>query len=330
MTSRRRLRSVLAIFCAAVSSLASRVASAEEGGTGHYLPGSMADFMDGVPQTETFLVRYNLLSYQGSVSAEQPLPIAGIAALDADADIIGHGLTMLWRPPLDLGERWSYAMSATVPFLSVDVSANVRVPVPGPGNNTVSVRRSDHEGGVGDILLIPLMLNYNVSPDLNVNFRFGAYAPTGSYEVGRLANTGKNFWTFEPTLAVLYFGQTNGRELSVFAGADFNQENPDTDYKSGTQFHVEATAAQHFPLAGGLAGMGATGFWYEQLGPDTGDGATLGDFKARSVGFGPVASYVHKVYGHDLLAELKWLHEVDTKRRLEGDTIFLKVIFKFW
>ena len=35
------------------------VAMAEEGGSGHYLPGSMASFIDGVPLKETFLMRAN-------------------------------------------------------------------------------------------------------------------------------------------------------------------------------------------------------------------------------------------------------------------------------
>lgn len=64
--------------------------------------------------------------------------------------------------------------------------------------------------------------------NLNLNFRTGIYAPTGDYEVGRLANTGKNFWTFEPTLGLMYFGLNNGIEASVFVGADFNTENPAT------------------------------------------------------------------------------------------------------
>lgn len=117
------------------------------------------------------------------------------------------------------------------------------------------MRRSDSESGLGDILLFPLMLNYAVSPDLNVNFRVGLYAPTGDYEVGRLANTGKNFWIVEPTLGVIYFGQKNGRVASLFLGVDFNEENPDTEYKSGTQVHLDGTLAQHFQLVGGTGGM---------------------------------------------------------------------------
>jgi hypothetical protein len=268
---------------------------AEEGGSGHYMPGSMSSFVDGVPAKEAFIARYNLINYSGSVSVNQPLPIAAVKTLGADATIWGQGLTLLWRPPIEIGEHWSYAISATVPFMWADVSANVMV-----GQTTV--RQSSSVNGLGDIVLMPLMLNYNVSSNLNVNFRTGIYAPTGGYEVGRLANTGKNFWTFEPTLGLMYFGVRNGREASVFVGANFNTENPDTYHQSGTQFHVDGTLAQHFPLFGGLAGVGVSGFWYDQITGDSGSGATFGDFKSCTVGVGPAPSHVFKVGKIDVLA----------------------------
>jgi hypothetical protein len=60
-------------------------AAAEEGGSGHYLPGSMASFVDGVPLKETFIARLNLVYYQGSIGAQRPLPIGGLTALGASA-----------------------------------------------------------------------------------------------------------------------------------------------------------------------------------------------------------------------------------------------------
>ncbi|MBP1689094.1 MAG: protein involved in meta-pathway of phenol degradation, partial [Deltaproteobacteria bacterium] len=106
-------------------------------------------------------------------------------------------------------------------------------------------------------------------------------------------------------------------------------ENKDTDYKSGKQFHVDGTLAQHFPLFGGLAGAGVSGYYYQQVTGDSGSGATLGDFEGRTVGVGPVVSYTKKVGGHDTVFELKWLHEVETKNRLEGDIAWFKAVYKF-
>ena len=303
-------------------------ARAEEGGTGHYLPGSMASFIDGVPANETFLARLNVVNYDGSVGRNVRLPIGGQTTLGADASSWGYGLTLLWRPSFDLGEKWSYAMSATIPIVTLDVSARVLTDVPGGGQ--VEVKRSDSQSGLGDVVLMPVMLNYNVNPDINLNFRLAAYAPTGDYKVGRLANTGKNFWSVEPTAAFMYLGQKNGREASLFVGADFNEENSDTNYKSGTQIHADATLAQHFPWLGGLAGAGITGHYYKQVTADSGSGATLGDFEGKTAGYGPVVSYTSKIAGNDIVAELKWLHETDTEKRLKGDIYWFKFVYKFW
>jgi hypothetical protein len=118
------------------------------------------------------------------------------------------------------------------------------------------------------------------------------YGPDGELKdsVDQDTNTGKNFWTVEPTAAVVYLGQKNGIEASLFLGADFNSENNDTDYQSGVQVHMDGTLAQHFPLWGGAAGAGITGGWYEQVTDDSGDGAKLGACKARAHYLGPVVS----------------------------------------
>jgi hypothetical protein len=242
--------------------------------------------------------------------------------VNVEAESYATGLTLLWRPKLELAPGLSYALSTTIPYIWLEVDGDVTA-------GTRTVRQTSRVDGLGDIILMPAMLNYALSRDLHLDLRGGIYTPTGNYEVGRLANTGKNFWTFEPTLGLLYLGQKNGIEASVYTGMDFNTENEDTQYQSGSQFHVDGTLAQHFKLAGGLAGVGVTGFWYDQVTGDSGAGATYGSFKGRTTGVGPALSYVRKVGCADLIAEIKWLHEVETRNRLEGDYLWLKLIFKF-
>ncbi len=299
---------------------------AEEGGSGHYMPGSMASFADGVPADPTFTARLNYINYDGDVAADIRIPISGMSTLEARAKSNALALSLLWVPDWNLGEKWSYAMSATIPWVSIEILAKGVSSIAG---RSLSKNLTDKVTALGDVVLMPLMFNYNINKDLNANVRLAIYTPTGSYEVGRLANTGKNFWTVEPTAALIYFGQKNGIEASLFFGVDFNTENKDTNYKSGAQAHIEGTLAQHFPLWGGIAGGGISGFWYRQVSADSGAGATFGDFEARANGIGPVLSYVSKVSGKDIIAELKWLHEFDTEKRLEGDTAFLKLAVKF-
>ena len=294
---------------------------AEEGVTGHYVPGTISSLMDGVSPSEVLIVRLNGLYYDGGVKGDIEIPIGGQTAVGATVKTAAVGLTAFWRPAWgELSEKWGYAMSATIPFVHVEVEVSAE---------GTTLEPKSEKSGLGDIVLMPLMFNYHLNDDININSRLAIYAPTGDYEVGRLANLGKNYWTFEPIVAFMYLGQENGREASIFFGADFNTKNPDTNYQTGSQIHIDGTLAQHLPIGKGLAGIGVTGFWYEQVEGDSGSGAILGSFKARTTGVGPSLTYSRKIGNHNLVAELKWVHEVGVRRRPEGDSFILKAMLTF-
>jgi len=188
-----------------VCSILSPKASAEEGGTGHFLPGSMSSFIDSIPTSGSFFIRYDMAHYRGEMETNRALPNAGLTALNVDAESYINALTFLWRPPLDFGEKWSLAVSGTIPHISLKTSADVLI---GAGK---SIPIEDTIDGIGDILLLPLMLNYQFNENWSSSMWLGLYAPTGSYKTRRLANTCKNYWTVEPTLSFMYFGKENGR-----------------------------------------------------------------------------------------------------------------------
>lgn len=317
MKTNKKLSNVLKI---GLLSLTVTFTVAEEGGSGHYVPGSMASFMDGVASEPTFIVRLNYMNYQGSSSVALPRSGGGIIA-NADATTNALAATVFWAPDWDLGwgDRWQFAMSATIPMLNMDLSGGV-----------LGITRQNDRTALGDIVLIPLMVNYNVNKDLNINARLAFYAPTGDYELGRLVNNGKNFWTAEPTLGIVYFGQENGIEASLYFGVDYNWENSDTNYKSGTQIHFDGTLAQHFPFAGGLSGVGVTAYWYDQVNDDSGEGVApffANDFQAKAAGWGPVLSWMDKTGTY--IAELKYISDFENENRLDGDTLWFKFITKF-
>jgi hypothetical protein len=296
-------------------------AYAEEGGTGHYLPGSMASFLDATPTSGSYGLKLNAVYYDGSLGRD-PITFAGLTLQDVKAESYALGLVGFWSPKLDLPEQWSYATAVAVPYVWVEVEGTVSA-------GGLQGRKSDSINGFGDILLFPLMLTYAVSPDFKVDGRLGIYAPTGRYKVGRLANTGKNYWTFEPALGLYYFGKENGIEATLIGAVDLNTKNEDTEYQSGTQLHVEGALAQHFPLLGGFAGVGATAFWYDQITDDSGSGAVLGGFQARTTGVGPAISWAGKLGSCEIVSEVKWLPELETRNRLEGDYFWMKLVAKF-
>ncbi len=61
-------------------------------------------------------------------------------------------------------------------------------------------------------------------------------------------------------------------------------ENNDTDYQSGTEFHLDFTANQFLSETFAL---GVRGYYYNQFTGDSGSGARLGDFQGESFGLGP-------------------------------------------
>ena len=300
---------------------------AEEGGSGHYAPGASASFIDALPGKPGLAIANFFNYYDGSASISRPVPIGGLLTAGLDATAYSDTIVALYTTPLRLLGGY-YTVGAAIPYVWMKVKGEVQVAVPGVGSITRTKRDSDN--GIGDILLYPFMLGWTgLNNDLKYDVRLGVYAPTGDYEKGKLANVGKNYWTFEPAASLSYMSSKMGLELSAFAGIDFNMKNTETEYRSGTQFHLDLTVAQHLPLFGGIIGIGANGFWYQQVSGDSGSGATLGNFQGRTLGVGPVLSYITKLWGKDLAAEIKWLPEMDVEKRLKGDYVWFKLAIAF-
>lgn len=306
--------SVLAVICGAP-------AAAEEGGSGHYMPGGVGSFIDAFPLGRPGPAYMNSFGYyNGSVGGGRTLPFGGLLATGVEATAYVQTSIFLYQTPWKL-LGGDYGVGLVVPFIWMEVEADVRL-----GDRAVSLR--DTADGFGDLMLLPIMLGWQRG-DLKYAVSLGIYTPTGDYDKGHLANVGKNYWTFEPVGSFSYLSSDIGLEVSGFAGFDFNTGNDKTDYETGDQFHLDLTVAQHLPLFGGIIGLGAATFYYQQIDGDSGSGAVLGDFKGRTVGIGPVGSYVTKIGDASIVAEAKWLPELEVENRLKGDIVWAKFVLLF-
>ena len=81
------------------------------------------------------------------------------------------------------------------------------------------------------------------------------------YELGRIANLGANRWGLDLGSAFTMGNFKKGREFSGVLGVTLNGENPDTDYRSGTDLHLELTYKQLLKVAAdnGLTLLDPTG-----------------------------------------------------------------------
>ena len=297
---------------------------AEEGGSGHYMPGAAASFIDAFPGRTSLAAVPTYTYYQGEANANRQIPIIGGTALRLEATVNALSVPLIYQTPIEL-LGGHYAAGVVLPFARVETTGSLTF----ANTNIPSGFRRDTASGLGDVALLPFMLGWT-NGDLKYDTRLLVYAPTGEYDQNDLANVGKNYWSFEPVVSLSYISSKIGLEVTTFAGVTFNTKNEDTDYQTGTQFHADLTVAQHLPLGKkGLIGLGANAFYYQQISGDSGAGAVLGDFEGRTVGVGPVLSYVTKAGQTDVIAEVKWLPELDTKGRLEGDYVWFKVALLF-
>mgnify|MGYP003830411485 CR=1 FL=1 len=306
---------------AAVVILVPLSAPAEEGGSGHYMPGANASFVDALPGRPGPAVANFFAFYDASVHVSK---LGGLVVAGIDATAYADTVLALCRTPLNLLGGY-YVVGVAVPYVWMEVEGEVQFINPKTGS-TVTRRVRDTASGFGDITVYPFMLGWTgLGGDLKYDIRLGVYVPTGDYVKGDIANVGKNYWTFEPAVSFSYISSRMGLELTAFAGFSINTKNDDTDYRTGNQLHLDVTVAEHLPLFGGLMGLGASGCYYDQVSGDSGSGAVLGDFEGRSASVGPVLSYATKIGKKDFVAELKWLHEFDVTNRLEGDYVWFKL-----
>ena len=300
---------------------------AAESGMGHYVPGAFADFGDMAPPPGVFAAMNWYNHYNGSAGGSVQLPLGGLLAGNLSATCNTEMFGGVYTTPYGiLGGKFAFAV--LVPYIWMDVTGTITGT--GPRGRAFTITRTDTADGIGDMAFVPFWLNWT-SGDFKWGVQLDIYAPTGQYNTGQLANVGLNYWTFEPMATFSYISKKIGLELSGTVGFDINTINSATDYQSGEVFHIDATIAEHLPLFGhGIIGIGANAFYWKQLTGDSGSGARLGPFETEMSGIGPVLSYISPTFcGHTIVAEVKWLPQIDSSRTLNGDYIWAKVSLAF-
>lgn len=296
---------------------------AGEGGGSAYLQGTFNDFAAAVFGPPGFYLRNDLYYYEGDIGAR---PLGGRVAADAEQELWLNLLKLAYLSDTELwGARVGYAI--TIPYADVDVGASATVPAVG-----ADAFRSGGETGFGDIYINPLMLSW-VRGNNHFKFAPGIVVPTGKYDEDKLVNIGRNYWALDVAGSYTYLNPETGREFSATAGVYFNDENPDTNYTTGNEFHLDWNITQYFSES---FGVGFAGYWYEQISDDKGTlagGLTAQDdfdgFRGSGWGLGPSFVYNTQVGDRTVSVIGKALFDIDSKNRFEGDIYMLSAAFQF-
>ncbi|MGJ7512933.1 SphA family protein [Pseudomonas baetica] len=207
----------------------------------------------------------------------------------------------------------NYGFGIVLPFFKMDAELKVQTPA-GPMKLEADPFR------MADTFFIPLILQWNVSPNFFVNSYFGVTAPTGDYDKKRLVSPGTNHWVYSPGLSATYITDS-GFEVSSNFQVDFSSRNQATNYKNGVEYRHEFAVGQHM----GPWTVGLGGFYYRQISDDNAPNLTTGNRAAVTAlgpavaffkpGLPPVSAHIYK--------------EFDARNRGEGYTFAVRISQSF-
>jgi hypothetical protein len=177
---------------------------------------------------------------------------------------------------------------------------------------------SDSLTSVGD--LYPMAsLRWNAGVHNQMTYLTGDI-PVGDYNPNRLYNLGIGHGAIDGGGGYTYFNSAAGQELSAIAVFTYNFKNPDTQYRSGVDFHLDRGVSQFLSKQ---VFVGFVGYAYQQVTDDPGQNPILGGFRSRVFGIGPQLGYLFPVGDMQYYLNLKAYGEFNAEHRPSGWNVWL-------
>ena len=287
-------------------------ALADEGAASTWLPGQFASFA-AVPGDPGFALETIYYTRSASASASGTFPIGAslTAGYTINENYVFVTPSYTFSDPVLNGQLW-----LGVTFAVGHVESGVSAVLSGPFGS-FAASDSDFMTGVGD--LYPLATLKWQFGNHNLMTYATALVPVGAYDANRLAGIGIGYWAIDGGLGYT-FANDAGLEFSVTAGITYNFMNPHTEYQSGVDGHIDWGASI---AVGEKLYLGAVGYFYRQLGPDSGPGALLGAFQSKVTAVGPQIGYALDLGVVHADLNLRGYREFDAQNRPEGWNLWL-------
>lgn len=290
---------------------------AAESMAGVYLLGFRGP-LSGITPPPGFYFENDVYFYNGRLSAGRSFATGGFVGAGLKSQLRVDLLTPIWITPVEiLGGRLGF--SATIPIGHAGIGAATLVSTP---VGRLGARLSDSATTFGDPFVGAVLgwdhgnFHWNLNAAVNI--------PAGAYRDGELANIALNRPALDLTGAFTWMDPEIGLEVSFASGVTFNWTNPATNYRTGTELHLEGAVSYNLTKA---LSVGVIGYHYEQLTADSGTGASLGDFKGRVSALGGTIGYNFQLGNTPVSARVKVYREFNARNRQEGTAGFFTLSF---
>lgn len=139
--------------------------------------------------------------------------------------------------------------------------------------------------------------------------------PVGDYDPNRFANIGIGHGAVDFGAGYTYLNPATATEFSGVAGFTYNFRNPNTQYQSGVDFHLDWGVSRFMSKQ---VFVGFAGYAYQQITSDFGQPAVLGDFRSRVFGIGPQIGYLFPIGDRQGFLGFRGYGEFDAANRPSG------------
>src|SRR6202008_4534394 len=190
------------------------------------------------------------------------------------AKISADFATVLWGPSTDFAGGTLVIGGAPA---AGKVGADVSAVITGPRGGQATISKTDNAWIIGDPVATAV-LSWNLGANTHLAVGPTVNIPIGHYRENQLANLSFHRWVVDWSTALTWHDDKAGWDISGKAGLTFNGTNHFTDYKTGTEFHLESSIEHMFSKA---FSAGIQGYHFQQVSGDSGAGAALGPFEGR-------------------------------------------------
>jgi hypothetical protein len=284
-------------FALALSVVVPKIALADEGGVGFWLPGLFGS-LAAAPQVPGWslgmIYIHDSVSAGANVATARAITIGQFnptlnlnlnANLKATSDIGVISPQYVFATPF-LGGQAAVSLAAIYGNTSADINGTLSGTLgPIPFSRAFDV--NDSRDAFGD-LFPQFTLRWNAGVNNWMTYVTGDI-PVGAYDSARLANLGLGHGAIDAGAGYTYFDSKTGYEFSTVAGLTYNFINPSTDYQNGVDFHLDWGASKFLTKQWQI---GLVGYFFNQISCDSGAGDKVGCFETRVAGIGPQIGYI--------------------------------------
>ena len=256
------------------------------------------------------------IGYMGTIGGGRAVPIGGTIFTNVDANLSANFLI-----PQYVFKTETPKLSLASSFMGVVnwVGATGSLQV-----NNFSRSTSSSNGGLGDVIAVPLTVGIHFSANNDLAISTMIFAPTGQFRPGNLSKLGIGEYSTCQHRAYLW--EKRGLNSDTISWVFIYGQNPTTKYTIGTMFHWDGMVIQYLSKR---VGFGAIGSNLTQITRDTGPVADLlHGFQGGAWGIGPMALYVAKVEKPGVILQLRWVNEFEVTNLLKGNMFVFSLTLK--